>query len=138
MSRRITGASLVAGVVGQPVRHSLSPLIHNAWLEAAGIDGVYVAFAPPSDRFRPFAEGLRGGAVRGVNVTLPFKDAALEVADRVSARAAAAAAANLLLFEPDGAILADNTDGLGLMAGQWLLERGHAVTFHARSEKRAD
>ena len=48
MSRAITGASLVAGVAGAPVAHSLSPLIHNAWLAAAGIDGVYVAFTPPA------------------------------------------------------------------------------------------
>jgi shikimate dehydrogenase len=105
----------VAGVAGQPVRHSLSPLIHNAWLAKAGIDGVYVPFTPPADAFREFAEGLRGAAVRGVNVTLPFKEAALSVADRATERANAAEAANLLLFEPDGTITADNTDGLGLL-----------------------
>jgi shikimate dehydrogenase len=116
MSRPITGATVVAGVAGQPVRHSLSPLIHNAWLEAAGIDGVYVAFAPPADGFRRFAEGLRGGAVRGLNVTLPFKEQALALATRATKRAMTAAAANLLVFEPDGAIVADNTDGLGLLA----------------------
>jgi len=117
MSRMpITGATAVAGVVGQPVRHSLSPLLHNAWLEAGGIDGVYVAFAPTVDGFGPFVEGLRGGVVRGLNVTLPFKEVALAVADKVSARAQAAAAANLLLFEADGSISADNTDGVGLLA----------------------
>lgn len=116
MRRAITGATVVAGVAGQPVRHSLSPLLHNAWLEAAGIDGIYVPFAPPSDNFHAFAEGLRGGAVRGLNVTLPFKEAALSVADRSTARANAAEAANLLLFEPDGTITADNTDGVGLLA----------------------
>lgn len=116
MSRPITGATLVAGVVGAPVRHSLSPLIHNAWIAAAGLDAVYVPFAPPAGGFRAFAEGLRGGAVRGLNVTLPFKEQALALADRPSDRAKAAGAANLLVFEADGAILADNTDGLGLLA----------------------
>jgi shikimate dehydrogenase len=111
----IGGRTIVAGVAGHPVDHSLSPLIHNAWLAKAGVDGVYVPFAPPADGFRAFALGLRGGAVRGINVTLPFKEAALRVASRVSERAAAAAAANLLLFEADGEILADNTDGLGLL-----------------------
>jgi shikimate dehydrogenase len=111
----ISGATVVAGVCGSPVRHSLSPLLHNAWLEAGGVDGVYVAFAPPADRFAKFVEGLRGGAVRGLNVTLPFKEAALIAADRVSARAQGAAAANLLIFEGDGTIVADNTDGLGLL-----------------------
>ena len=115
MSRPITGATVVAGVAGHPVRHSLSPLIHNAWLAASGIDGVYVAFAPSEDGFDRFVQGLRGGAVRGLNVTLPFKETALAAATVISDRAKAAAAANLLVFEADGTIRADNTDGLGLL-----------------------
>ena len=114
--RAIGAATVVAGVAGAPVRHSLSPLLHNAWLEAAGIDGVYVAFAPPADGFPAFARGLRGGAIAGLNVTVPFKEQAMGLADQVSDRAAAAGAANLLLFQPNGTIEADNTDGLGLLA----------------------
>lgn len=129
MSRRITGATIVAGVAGQPVRHSLSPLLHNAWLEAAGIDGIYAPFAPPANAFQKFAEGLRGAAVRGLNVTLPFKEAALSVADRATERAEAAEAANLLLFEPEGEIIADNTDGVGLLAAF----AAQAPTFDPRS-----
>ena len=106
---------MVAGVVGAPVAHSLSPLIHNAWLEAAGLDAVYVAFAPPKDRFGAFAEGLRGGAVRGLNVTVPFKEEALTLADEATLRARRAGAANLLVFDVDGRIGADNTDGEGLL-----------------------
>lgn len=112
----ITASTVVAGVAGQPVNHSLSPLIHNAWLAAAGVDGVYVAFGPPADGFTAFANGFRGGAMRGLNVTVPFKEDALAVADQVSGRAAAAGAANLLLFDADGTISADNTDGIGLLA----------------------
>lgn len=111
----ITGATTVAGVVGAPVRHSLSPLIHNAWLAAAGVDGVYVPFSPPADGFTAFVKGLRGGAVRGLNVTLPFKEEALAAADDISPRAKLAGAANLLVFTAEGAIMADNTDGLGLL-----------------------
>ncbi|MGH6955743.1 MAG: shikimate dehydrogenase family protein, partial [Caulobacteraceae bacterium] len=114
--RRISGSTAVAGVAGAPVVHSLSPLIHNAWLDAAGIDGVYVAFSPEATAFAAFAQGLRGGVIRGLNVTIPFKEAALAVASRASPRAQAAGSANLLLFEPDGTILADNTDGEGLLA----------------------
>jgi shikimate dehydrogenase len=116
MRRPITGATTVAGVAGAPVRHSLSPLIHNAWIEAAGLDAVYVPFATPAGEFARFADGLRGGAVRGLNVTLPFKEAALGVADAASERARLAGAANLLVFEADGRIAADNVDGLGLLA----------------------
>lgn len=111
----ITGRTVVAGVVGRPVAHSLSPVIHNAWLAAAGIDGVYVAFAPDADGFPRLAEGFRGGAVRGVNVTVPFKEQALALADSSSEAAHLAGAANVLLFEPDGRIHADNTDGAGLL-----------------------
>jgi shikimate dehydrogenase len=121
MRPAISAATVVAGVAGAPVRHSLSPLIHNAWLAAAEIDGVYVAFSPPATGFESFASGLRGGAVRGLNVTAPFKHTALEVADRASERARRAGSANLLIFEPDGIVAADNTDGEGLLdafAGQ--------------------
>lgn len=115
MSRKITGATTVAGVAGAPVRHSLSPLIHNAWIEAAGIDAVYVPFGPCANDFERFAQGLRGGVIRGLNVTLPFKEVALSLADQASGRATLSGAANLLIFEEDGKITADNVDGLGLM-----------------------
>jgi len=117
MTRKIpiTGATAVAGVAGAPITHSLSPLIQNAWIEAAGIDAVYVAFAPPADGFSHFAEGMRGGAIRGLNVTVPFKEAALSVAHEIGERAARAGAANLLIFNEDGSITADNVDGLGLL-----------------------
>jgi shikimate dehydrogenase len=111
----ISAKTRMAGVAGSPVRHSLSPLLHNAWLKEAGIDGVYVAFSPPQDHFPAFAEGLRGGAIVGLNVTIPFKQQALAAADIHSDLARAAGAANLLLFHEDGQIEARNTDGEGLM-----------------------
>lgn len=105
-----------AGVVGRPIGHSLSPLIHTAWLRAAGIEGEYRPYAPQDGQsFDAFAYGLRRAGLVGVNVTLPFKEAALALADRPAPRAARAGAANLLLFGPDG-IAADNTDGMGLLA----------------------
>ncbi|ATQ44635.1 shikimate dehydrogenase [Caulobacter mirabilis] len=112
---RLTGAAMVAGVAGRPVTHSLSPLLHNAWIAAAGLDAVYVPLSPPEDGFRAFADGLRGGVIQGVNVTIPFKEDALAVADERSQRALLAGAANLLLFRENGTIYADNTDGLGML-----------------------
>ncbi len=112
----LSGRTLVAGVAGHPVSHSLSPTLHNAWIAAAGLDAVYVAFAPPARGFTAFAMGLRGGAIRGLNVTAPFKEDALALADRATPRARAAGAANLLVFESSGQTLADNTDGEGLLA----------------------
>lgn len=111
----LTGAAIVAGVCGAPIRHSMSPLIHNAWIAAAGLDAAYVPFAPAEDRFETFIDGLRGGAIRGLNVTIPFKERALAASDRASDLARMAGAANLLIFEADGTIRADNTDGPGLL-----------------------
>jgi shikimate dehydrogenase len=111
----ITGATTVAGVVGNPIAHSLSPILHNAWLQAAGIDGVYVALEAPEGGFRRLAEGLKATSFRGLNVTLPFKPDALSAADHIHPRARRAQAANLLTFK-DGRISADNTDGQGLLA----------------------
>jgi len=124
----ISGRTIVAGVVGRPVAHSLSPILHNAWLAAAGIDAVYVAFSPGAERAEAFFDALRGGAVRGVNVTLPFKEAAFACADDVSDRADRAGAANVLVFEPDGRIVADNTDGIGLLGALASQAPGFEVT----------
>ncbi|WP_066730471.1 shikimate dehydrogenase [Caulobacter sp. CCH9-E1] len=114
-SGTISGAAVVGGVCGQPIKHSMSPVLHNAWIAAAGLDAAYVPFAPAAERFEAFVDGLRGGAVRGVNVTIPFKERALALADTASDLAKMAGAANLLLFAPDGSVHADNTDGPGLL-----------------------
>ena len=62
---RLSGATRVAGVVGRPIVHSMSPILHNAWLAAAGIDGVYAPFSTEPGRFTAFAQSLRGGSVAG-------------------------------------------------------------------------
>ena len=113
---QITGAAMVAGIVGHPVAQSLSPVLHSAWIEAAGLNAAYVPLAPALDGFAALINGLRGGVIRGVNVTIPFKLEALVVADEIGERAGMAGAANLLLFREDGSIFADNTDGLGMLA----------------------
>lgn len=112
----LTGAALVAGIVGRPVTHSLSPVLHNAWIAAAGLNAAYVPLAPLAGGFPALVEGLRGGVIRGVNVTIPFKEEALACADEASDRARLAGASNLLLFREDGSVFADNTDGLGMLA----------------------
>ena len=116
MTRRLTGAAIVAGVVGQPIKHSMSPLLHTAWIEAAGLDAVYAPFQPPDETgFVALVRSLAGAGVRGLNVTLPFKQAALALADTADSAAERAGAANLLLFK-EGRVEARNTDGIGLIA----------------------
>ncbi len=115
-ARRISGAATVAGVVGRPIAHSLSPLIHTSWIEAAKLDAAYVPFSPPDENFEKFTRSLRGGAIRGLNVTAPFKERALALADDADSAARAGGSANLLLFHEDGMIEARSTDGEGLIA----------------------
>lgn len=104
------------GVAGQPIVHSLSPLIHKAWIAAAGLDADYGAFGPAdSAGFAALVAEGRAGRLRGLNVTAPFKEQALALADRAGPAARTCGSANLLLFE-DGRIEADSTDGAGLMA----------------------
>ncbi|MCS6626325.1 shikimate dehydrogenase [Roseibacterium beibuensis] len=106
----------LAGVAGQPIDHSLSPLIHGAWIAAAGLDADYRAFGPADEAgFAALAAEGRAGGLRGLNVTAPFKAAALAFADDVSETARLCGSANLLVFE-GGRASADSTDGEGLMA----------------------
>ena len=79
---RITGAALLAGIAGQPVAHSLRPVIHNAWLAAGDIDGAYVPFAPADAAgFEALVAAGRAGLILGLNVTAPFKEQAFALAD---------------------------------------------------------
>jgi len=116
-THRITGAALVAGIVGNPVAHSLSPVIHNAWLAAGGIDGAYVPFAPADAAgFEALVAAGRAGLIMGLNVTAPFKEQAFALADQATAAARLTSSANILQFE-NGRVLADSSDGIGLMRG---------------------
>ena len=116
-THRITGAAMVAGIAGNPVAHSLSPVIHNAWLAAGGIDGAYVPFAPADAAgFQALVAAGRAGLIMGLNVTAPFKEQAFALADQATAAARLTSSANILQFE-NGRVLADSSDGVGLMLG---------------------
>jgi shikimate dehydrogenase len=104
------------GVCGWPVAHSRSPAMQNAALRAAGLDGwEYLALPLPPELFAETVLALPAAGFRGVNVTIPHKEAALALADEASPAARAIGAANTLTFEPGGAIAADNTDAPGLL-----------------------
>lgn len=116
---RITGAARLAGIVGNPVAHSLSPIIHNAWIEALGLDAVYAAFGPrDAEGFATLVQAGHDGLLVGVNVTAPFKEQAFAVADTVSETARASGSANILRFR-NGRVEADSADGEGLL---WALK----------------
>jgi shikimate dehydrogenase len=102
-------------VVGNPVSHSLSPRIHASFAEQTGQRISYRAIEIPIDRFARGISELQHQGFRGANVTVPFKRQAWELSDRLSARARDAGAVNTLSFQPDGNIVGDNTDGVGLL-----------------------
>lgn len=128
---RITGGALLGGIVGHPVSHSLSPVLHNAWLEAGGIDGTYAAFAPvDAAGFEALVAAGRAGLIAGVNVTAPFKEQAFAMADEAGAAARATGSANILVFE-DGRVRADSADGAGVLYA--LAEQAPKLTLKGAS-----
>ena len=133
----------LAGVIGSPIAHSRSPVLHGYWLKRYGLKGHYI---PMDIAAVDLAEALkmlpRMGFV-GLNVTIPHKETVLGLADIVTDRAALIGAANTLIFRPDGKIHADNTDGVGFMANlrqnapDWQPQSGPAVVFGAGGAARA-
>jgi shikimate dehydrogenase len=125
----ITGQAKLAGVVGRPVGHSLSPALHGFWLEEYGIDGAYIPLAVAREDFSAVIHALRRASFTGVNITVPHKEAAFALATELSSNALSAGAANLLVFEGDR-IVGDNTDVDGLsrslvdaLGAEWLKDR---------------
>lgn len=102
-------------VVGNPVAHSLSPKIHAEFARQTGEKISYEAIELPIDAFASGINELQRRGFRGVNVTVPFKGEAWELCHDRSARAEIAGAVNTLIFEADGTIRGDNTDGIGLI-----------------------
>ena len=107
---------MLLGVCGWPVAHSRSPVMQEAALRAAGLaDWRYLRLPLPPEAFAETVRALPAAGFRGVNVTIPHKEAALALAGAASGAAQAIGAANTLTFEPDGTIAADNTDAPGLL-----------------------
>jgi shikimate dehydrogenase len=103
-----------AGVIGWPVSHSRSPLIHGHWLKRYRIDGTYDRHAVEPAAVAEFLRTLRDRGLAGCNVTLPHKEAAFAAADETKPAAKAAGSGNTLWFE-NGRLVADNTDAAGFL-----------------------
>jgi shikimate dehydrogenase len=106
----------VAGVMGWPARQSLSPRLHGFWLREHAINGAFVPLPTRPEDFSTVLRGIRLGGFRGVNVTVPHKEAAFALAQRLDPVATAAGAVNLLVFGEDGRLEGFNTDAGGLSA----------------------
>jgi shikimate dehydrogenase len=123
-----TAASAVVGVMGEPVSHSLSPLLHNAAFDALGLDWVSVGFPVPAGAVRDALEGMRALRIAGVSVTMPHKEAAHDAVDDTTPVAKRLGAVNCVTLRGDR-LVGDSTDGEGFLAA---LRRGVGFDPHGR------
>lgn len=139
----LSGKAKLAGVLGWPVGHSLSPRLHGWWLDQYGIDGAYV---PMAVRPEDVADSLRALAklgFRGVNVTLPHKQAALACVDEADELARRIGAVNTVTITDQGRLVGSNTDGFGFIenlqqgAPDWQATSGPVTVLGAGGAARA-
>lgn len=112
----ITGKAKIAAVLGWPIEHSRSPLLHNFWLQRYQIDGAYIPLAVKVEDFKNVIQGMKAAGFKGCNVTIPHKEAAYQCCDIVDETAKKMGSVNTLWFTEDGKIHGTSTDGDGFVA----------------------
>lgn len=138
----LSGESKLAGVMGWPVGHSRSPRLHGYWLKHYGVDGAYVPLPVRPAAFMSALRSLAELGFRGVNVTVPFKQAALDACDEVDPVARRVGAVNTIVMT-DGRLAGSNTDGFGFLenlrqgAPRWRAAAAPAVVLGAGGAARA-
>lgn len=110
----ISGKTKLTGLLGSPVAHSVSPLMHNEAFRRLGLDYVYLCFDVKEDRLETAVEGLKAIGVRGFNLTMPDKNKMVELADELSPAAKLIGAVNTVVND-GGKLTGYNTDGIGYM-----------------------
>ena len=103
-----------AGVIGYPIAHSASPVMHRALYDYHSINAQYLPFHVPPNQLKSFVEGLKASSCVGCNITIPHKEAVLDCCDELDPIAAKMGAVNTLTFR-DGQVIGSNTDGRGLI-----------------------
>ena len=114
MNNKITGHTVLTGLLGSPVAHSISPLMHNEAFNKLGLDYVYLCFDVGTDTLKTAVEGLKALGVRGFNCTMPDKNLMCELADKLSPAASMIGAVNTVVND-NGILTGHNTDGIGYM-----------------------
>jgi shikimate dehydrogenase len=133
----------IAGLLGWPVAHSRSPVIHNHWLAHYGIPGRYVLFAVPPEKLEAAVRGIPALGLRGCNVTTPHKQAIFPLLDRVDDLARRIGAVNTVVVEKDGTLTGFNNDGNGFIQSlrdvdpQWRPDSGPILVLGAGGAARA-
>ncbi|HEX2580421.1 MAG TPA: shikimate dehydrogenase [Dongiaceae bacterium] len=110
-----SASTRIAGVIGWPIAHSLSPRLHSFWLDRYGIDGLYLPMAVRPERITQAIAALQALGLQGCNVTLPHKVATMQAVDVLTERARRAGAVNTVTLDGHGKSLGDNTDGIGFL-----------------------
>lgn len=108
-----TGRTRVAAVIGSPVRHSLSPVIHNAAFKVHGVDWVYTAFEVPPQQAGAAIDAMRVLGLAGMSVTMPHKELVMPALDAIDDHASVVRAVNTIVRDEDGRLVGHNTDGIG-------------------------
>lgn len=133
----------LAAVIGSPIAHSKSPQIHGHWLKKLGIQGAYIPMDVAPEDLQQVLQTLPKMGFVGANITIPHKEAVMDMVDVITDRAALIGAVNTLTFRADGKIMADNTDGYGFIenlragAPSWKGTDGPAAVLGAGGAARA-
>ena len=139
----LTGKAKLAGVMGWPVGHSKSPRLHGWWLERYGIDGAYLPLPVKPDDLEAALRALPKLGFAGCNLTIPHKEAAMTICDRLDPLAERIGAVNTVIVEPDGSLLGSNSDAFGFIenlkagAPDWRAGNRPAVILGAGGAARA-
>ena len=134
---------LLAGVMGDPVMHSRSPKLHNYWLAKYGLAGTYVPLAIGAERLRAALRALPALGFAGCNLTIPHKEAALDIVDKLDPLARRIGAVNCVVVAPDGSLEGRNHDGFGYIESvreaqpKWRADTGPIVVIGAGGGARA-
>jgi len=138
-----TGKTRVAGVMGWPVGHSRSPILHGFWLDEHQIDGAYIPLPVEPEDFPTAVRGLAALGFAGANVTVPHKESAFALVDQHDEAATKIGAVNTIVVLPDGRLEGRNTDAYGFIANLqhnaplWRADAGPAVVLGAGGAARA-
>jgi shikimate dehydrogenase len=133
---------MVTGIIGSPIKHSLSPIIHKYWMDMHNIKSSYDIYEPKKHELSSFLKNMSNNNIKGINVTIPYKRDVMEYLDKISDDALALGAVNTIKLENNN-LLGYNTDAYGFMqhlniaAPEWKEKKGAIVIVGAGGASRA-